>query len=677
MQRFFFPALTLICSGGVLASEVTPVQKVIQLMDEMKAKGEKEMKEEAAQYAKYERFCEDTLLDKKRSIARAEEKMAVLDADIKQATSDIERLTTEITELDEDIKSSREEQDKASKVRKKERDDFAATFTDYTESIDAIGRAVNALKENNKKHSFVQLSAVRSLKNLPGSAVDSIDAYLSDTSDIEPASLLMESSQQPPAPKTYEVHSNGVVKMLEGLQDKFVEERQSLEAEEAKTKHAYEMMMQSMKAQEAQDVKYMKQNTGHKNKEVESKAAMESDLEETTGERDADAKYRADLVESCKKKAFDMASRTKLRQEELEAIAKATQIISETVAGKAEKHLRNFLQIKSQSAVLVFLRSEGSAREHVARLLQQASRTLGSRVLAAAAVRVREDPIAKVKDMIITLVARLRDQISKAADKKAECDLQLTENKATREDKTDTVDELKSEIDALTSTIAHLTDDMETLTDDVNKLQAAMKNATELRAEEKAKNTATIKDAKEAQDAVARALRVLEEFYVKAGEATSLVQQSTSDEDTQPEPPETFDETYNGMGGEQGGVVGMLEVIQSDFARLDAETTAEELKAKKEYETFMEDSKIDKEEKLVTIENKKRKKLHKSQDLTTAEADLVGTQKELDAAMETFEKLKATCLPSGPSFKERQEQRAKEIKELQGAVENLQAVNGG
>ena len=42
-------------------------------------------------------------------------------------------------------------------------------------------------------------------------------------------------------------------------------------------------------------------------------------------------------------------------------------------------------------------------------------------------------------------------------------------------------------------------------------------------------------------------------FYEKAGEATALIQQK----------PEIFDEPYQGMQSENGGVLGMLEVIAS------------------------------------------------------------------------------------------------------------------
>merc|ERR1719198_2424645 len=131
----------------------------------------------------------------------------------------------------------------------------------------------------------------------------------------------------------------------------------------------------------------------------------------------------------------------------------------------------------------------------------------------------------------------------------------------------------------------------------VEELDAAVKKSTEVRQAEKAKNTVTIKDAQDAQTAVEQALTVLKEFYDKAGEATSFVQQ-----------PKVFDEPYKGMAGENGGVVGMIEVIQSDFARLESETTTAEDTAAKQYEEFMEDSQVDKAQKTKDIAHKDGKK---------------------------------------------------------------------
>merc|ERR1719428_900278 len=226
---------------------------------------------------------------------------------------------------------------------------------------------------------------------------------------------------------------------------------------------------------------------------------------------------------------------------------------------------------------------------------------------------------------------------------------------------------LHAEIDELTASVAALAEQITELTKQVAELDAAVAKATEERTSEKAKNTVVIKDAQGAQTAVAAALSVLNEFYAKAAQATSFAQDMTKAE------PEVFgDEPYKGMGGESGGVVGMIEVIQSDFARLEAETTAAEEEAAKEYATFTEDSSTDKTEKQTEIDNKSLKKQNDEQTLQEKKSDLSGTQKELDAGLQYYEKLKPQCIDSGVSFEDRVARRKEEIASLQQALSILE-----
>eukprot|EP00929_Paragymnodinium_shiwhaense_P084582 TRINITY_DN4523_c0_g1_i1.p1 TRINITY_DN4523_c0_g1~~TRINITY_DN4523_c0_g1_i1.p1 ORF type:complete len:149 (-),score=59.35 TRINITY_DN4523_c0_g1_i1:91-486(-) len=127
------------------------------------------------------------------------------------------------------------------------------------------------------------------------------------------------------------------------------------------------------------------------------------------------------------------------------------------------------------------------------------------------------------------------------------------------------------------------------------------------------------------------------------------------------------------MGGESGGVVGMLEVIQSDFARLEADTRSSEATAQKEYDQFMEDSKVDHAAKSSDIEHKTSKKQNQAEALTTKKGDLEATQKELDAALSYFDKLKPSCIDAGVSYEDRVARRKEEIESLQQA---LRILNG-
>jgi len=295
--------------------------------------------------------------------------------------------------------------------------------------------------------------------------------------------------------------------------------------------------------------------------------------------------------------------------------------------------------------------------------LQVRAAKLNSRVLSAVAERASSDPFQKVKKMIKDLITRLMEEANDEAEHKGWCDTELSTNEQTRKEKTEAVETLHAEIDQLEASIAKLTEDLSDLANSIAELDAAMAKATKLRQDEKAKNTETIEDSKEAQTAVAQALTVLKEFYARAAEATAFVQQKAE--------PEIFDKAYTGMGGESGGVVGMLEVIESDFARLESDTKASEATSQKEYDEFMTDSKVDKAEKTTDSEHKTAKKQDESQALTVKREDLEGTQKELDAALAYFDKLKPSCVDSGVSYEDRVARRKEEIESLQEALKIL------
>merc|ERR1719159_28711 len=156
------------------------------------------------------------------------------------------------------------------------------------------------------------------------------------------------------------------------------------------------------------------------------------------------------------------------------------------------------------------------------------------------------------------------DQANEEASQKGWCDTELGTNKQTRDEKTEGVAKLTTEKDKLSADIAKLGEEIAELTKAIAESDAAVAQATLTRNEEKATNAETIADAKEAQTAVSQALTVLKEFYQKAATATAFVQ-------VKDEPKKNpFQEAYTGMGGENTGVVGMLEVIGSDFARLES-----------------------------------------------------------------------------------------------------------
>eukprot|EP00441_Pelagodinium_beii_P025501 CAMPEP_0197665222 /NCGR_PEP_ID=MMETSP1338-20131121/59100_1 /TAXON_ID=43686 ORGANISM="Pelagodinium beii, Strain RCC1491" /NCGR_SAMPLE_ID=MMETSP1338 /ASSEMBLY_ACC=CAM_ASM_000754 /LENGTH=660 /DNA_ID=CAMNT_0043243995 /DNA_START=17 /DNA_END=1999 /DNA_ORIENTATION=- len=645
-------ALLAVCLCA--ASDVTPLRKVVELLKDMKTKGDKEMQEEQVQYASFKQFCEDTAVEKQRAIKEGKEAIEVLDATIQKNAADADRLASEIMGHMSTVESATSEKEAAAKVRASERQDFQATLKDYIESIDAIGRALRELKQKTAKEgALVQLKALQ----LPEQASRGLHALLSEGYGLKQEESLLDSLDDLTPDASYEFQSGGVIQMLEHLQDKFVDERAQLEKEELKKKNSFALMQQSLENQVTQAKKEEQDKTAFKAKKLQEKAGAESELTEAKAGLKVDETFAQDLAATCARKASDFQERQKVRAEELEAIQKASDIMSsEQVSGAS----------LVQRTALAMLRAERSpVQAQVARFLQQAGERLNSRVLTSLSERAAADPMGKVRQMIEQLVVRLREQANAETTKKGWCDTELATNLATREEKTDAVDTLNAEIDELKASMAKLGEDVKTLSSELVQLNSDMSKATELRQKEKHENEVTVKDAKEAQTAVARAMVVLKDFYAKAGES-SLLQTSTQ---VLGKAPAIFgDEPYQGMQDSTGGVLGLLEVIEADFARLQADTSAAEAAAATEHDSFMQDSKITKAEKSKEVEHKTARKQDKSSELINLEADLHGSQKELDAAMAYFDKLKSDCLDAGSSYAERKQRREQEIADLQEAL---------
>merc|ERR1719327_1670883 len=123
---------------------------------------------------------------------------------------------------------------------------------------------------------------------------------------------------------------------------------------------------------------------------------------------------------------------------------------------------------------------------------------------------------------------------------------------------------------------------------------------------------------------------ILDKFYKSAAKATvdvSLSQQGPEED----APDAGFDnfEAYTGAQGEATGIVGMMEVIASDFTRTITETTKEEAAAEDEHLEFMTETGKSLGEKTVVSEQKTAEKDNAEDDLEQADQKLQSKSKTL------------------------------------------------
>merc|ERR1740130_989003 len=525
---FHMAALALLLAS-VSGSNVTPIQKVLTLMEDMKAKGIAAKQDEETKFSAFSSWCQNTKKNKNGEIGAGNEKMEMLRAEIEKARVLINKLTDRIQELEEDVGRWNKDKKSATTVRDAERADFTATVTDYTESIDAVAGAINTLKKQTADKAQAALIQVSSLKLVPAASKKVLASFLQQDPELAYAA---------PEANAYENQSGGIIEMLEKLNDDFSSKKTDLEKEELGAQQAFEQIGQQL-ADNIENAQFeINKKTKHRAETQQNKADMEGDLAQTTADRDEDQKYLDDTTALCTQKTSDFESRSELRAGEIEAISKAIEIIgSQAVAGSGDKHLPALLQIQTKRTALALLRSNlmSPAQEKVVSFLNEQARKSGSRLLSELALSAQANPFVKVKKMIKDLIVKLMEEGTSETEHKGWCDTELTTNKQTRDKKTADINELNSNIEDLTATIAQLTQDCADLTAAVKELDAAMAKQTEERTESKATNAQTVKDAKAAQVAVEQAMAVLKDFYAKAAGATAFAQQPASDA------PETFD----------------------------------------------------------------------------------------------------------------------------------------
>merc|ERR1719217_1599041 len=91
-----FAVLFALFFAAAYATEVTPVEKVIGLISDMKAQTEEEGKKEAKTYDEFACFCKDATAEKSKSIQDGQDNIETLSATIeKKDATKVEKMTEE------------------------------------------------------------------------------------------------------------------------------------------------------------------------------------------------------------------------------------------------------------------------------------------------------------------------------------------------------------------------------------------------------------------------------------------------------------------------------------------------------------------------------------------------------------------------------------------------------
>merc|ERR1719313_2407461 len=171
------------------------------------------------------------------------------------------------------------------------------------------------------------------------------------------------------------------------------------------------------------------------------------------------------------------------------------------------------------------------------------------------------------------------------------------------------------------------------------------------------------------------AIDILDKFYKAANRAkkdpTAFVQQGPLDD----MPDSGFDagETYAGGQGASTGILGMLDVIKSDFVRTISVTEASEAEAEKEHDKFLTETAVSLAEKTMAVEQKTKQKDDAVDKLEAADSEMSSQSDLRDTAIKELIELQPACVDTGMSYEERVARREQEMESLKKALCILEA----
>merc|ERR1719160_2141058 len=109
-----------------MAAQVSPVQKVIQLLDDLKGKVQADLANEGKLMEEYTNWCDEEANEKEDAITSSKRDIKDFKATIEDATASIATLTSTIDELTGKISTSEGDLKSATGIREKENADFTA-----------------------------------------------------------------------------------------------------------------------------------------------------------------------------------------------------------------------------------------------------------------------------------------------------------------------------------------------------------------------------------------------------------------------------------------------------------------------------------------------------------------------------------------------------------------------
>merc|ERR1719389_353543 len=228
--------------------------------------------------------------------------------------------------------------------------------------------------------------------------------------------------QQAPSAGSYAPASGQILGILKQMKETFENNLAQLQKEEQQGSADYENLKKAKEDEITASLDQVEAKTQELATTDEKNANAKQDLEDTEATKEADEKFLAGLKEQCAAMDAEWEARSKTRTEEMEAVAKALEILSGDEAHDLFTKTFNFIQLSSSN------KKFRNRRLKASKLLAAVAKKNDNPKLITLALQIRLDSFTKVKQAIDDMVAELTKQQADEVKLKDYCIEALNEN---------------------------------------------------------------------------------------------------------------------------------------------------------------------------------------------------------------------------------------------------------
>mmetsp|Transcript_73076 Transcript_73076/g.152561 ORF Transcript_73076/g.152561 Transcript_73076/m.152561 type:complete len:741 (-) Transcript_73076:39-2261(-) len=709
--------------SSAITADMSPVRKVITLIEEMKVQVEKDAADDLTTYDKLMCWCETNDKAKTEAIETAEASIAELGAFLEEATAKEAELKTQIEALAGEIASDEDALATATATREKDYAAFTATEADMKETISLLGEAVAVLEkvqllQKEGKAGKAQQSQVHTLllqlqdkvKSRPISArfaglmqkdlFDVLGAFSVDTSSNRSprlrhgASAAQVGSQLLPwekseeqigmeakpndlsgaaaNAKSYNSRSGSILGLLSEMMDEFKADLSAAQKEDFTS----EVNFQNLKAAKLGEIKAGTEAKEQKEADLadtlDKAAKAKKDQEATTAAMEADEDFVGTMKKDCAAEDEQYKSRVAVRTEELQALGETLKILSEDDARDLFNSTVTLLQISNEKGASAELSAaQERATERAMKRLATVAKKNGSWALAALAVRMRLDAFSKVKEAMDKMFAELSKQQKEEYEKKEACtkEIDLTEDEY--KVASNTKEDLEHKLQSLINELETLAKDIEALKAEEGELEVSLKEAGEQRKSENEVYQQSVTDQRATINILNKALKRLQMFYTpKLAEIQAHSQEQKPGEAVSERP--TSGKDYSKSAG-AGGVLQLLAKIISNAESAEAELEKDEQHSQALYSELVTSTKATIEANRAAQAEKMELSAETAAAKSETEGALLATNQDLEKLGELLAAHHMDCDWLLKYFDLRQQARAEEM----DAITDAKAVLSG